>query len=272
MLHSSSTTEQPSNYRHLEKMQVGEIIEAINKEDKTIALAVEKALPQIEELIKAIVTKIKNGGRLFYIGAGTSGRLAVVDASECPPTFGVSTNTVIAIIAGGEKAIKNAVEFAEDNIENGWNNLMGYNISPKDFVVGVSASGTAPYVAAALENCRKNSTVTGCIVCNKNSVVASFADYAAEIITGPEFITGSTRMKAGTAQKMVLNMISTATMIQLGRVEDNKMVNMELSNSKLIDRGVRMLMDELNLDDYQKVKDLLLVHGNVKKVLENFKT
>lgn len=262
-------TEQDSPYRHLEQQSVQELLLHINLEDQTVPKAVEKALPQIEKLVEAVVTKLTSGGRLFYIGAGTSGRLAVVDASECPPTFGVEPGLVIGIIAGGEKAFTQAVEFAEDKMEQGWNDLQQYKVNSKDIVVGLSASGSAPYVSGAMANCRQENILTGCVVCNPGSPIAEVADFPIEVITGPEFVTGSTRMKAGTAQKLVLNMISTAAMIKLGRVEDNKMVNMQLSNEKLIDRGVRILMEHLPHTDYEEAKKLLVMHGSVKKVLEN---
>jgi N-acetylmuramic acid 6-phosphate etherase len=262
-------TEQTSTYRHLEKMSVHELLQNINKEDKTVPLAVEKAMPEIEKLTSAISDKMLAGGRLFYIGAGTSGRLGIVDASECPPTFGVPYGLVIGLIAGGEKAITQAVEFAEDSADEGWSDLQKHFISDKDVVVGLAASGTTPYVIGALKECSKRGIITGSICCNPNSPVSEAADFPVEVVVGPEFVTGSTRMKSGTAQKLVLNMISTAIMIQLGRVEDNKMVNMQLSNVKLVDRGVKMLMDRLAITDYEKAKDLLLKHGSVKKAAES---
>lgn len=261
-------TEQVSSYRHLEKMSVGELLGNINQEDQKVPLAVAKALPQIEKLVDAVSDKMLMGGRLFYIGAGTSGRLAVVDASECPPTFGVPPGLVIAVIAGGEKAISSAVEYAEDDKEQGWKDLEAYNVSDKDVVIGIAASGTTPYVISALEECRRRGIVTGSISCNPDSPVSAAAEFPVEVVVGPEFVTGSTRMKSGTAQKLVLNMISTSAMIQLGRVEDNKMVNMQLTNEKIIDRGVRMLMDRLGHDDYEKTKELLLKYGSVKKAVE----
>lgn len=261
------TTEQPSHYTHLEKMPVKEIIAHINEEDKTVAIAVEKALPQIENLISSITKKMLAGGRLFYIGAGTSGRLGILDASECPPTYGVSYDLVQGIIAGGFNAIISAAEFAEDDVEQGWLDLKEKNISYKDFVVGIAASGTTPYVIAALVYCKKNDVETGCITCNQNTPLAAAADYPVEVITGAEFVTGSTRMKAGTAQKLVLNMISTTVMIQLGKVENNSMVNMQLSNEKLIDRGVKMLMKQANIVDYNKAKAILIQQGSVKKAI-----
>jgi N-acetylmuramic acid 6-phosphate etherase len=263
-------TEQPSNYRHLEKMSIHELLTNINAEDKIVPAAVEKAIPQIEKLVEAISDKMLMGGRLFYIGAGTSGRLGIVDASECPPTYGVPYGLVIGIIAGGEKAITTAVEFAEDDKEQGWKDLQAYKVSDKDVVIGIAASGTTPYVIGALEECRKRNIITGSISCNPDSPVSAAADFPIEVVVGPEFVTGSTRMKSGTAQKLVLNMISTSVMIQLGRVEDNKMVNMQLTNEKLVDRGVKMLMERLKLNDYIKAKELLLKYGSVKKASESY--
>lgn len=261
-------TEEPSYYRHLEKMSISEVLVHINDEDKTVPLAVEKSIPQIEKLVDVVADKMLMGGRLFYIGAGTSGRLAVVDASECPPTFGVPYNLVIAIIAGGHAAITQAVEYAEDDVNQGWIDLEQFNITPGDVVVGIAASGTTPYVIGALEACKKNGIVTGSITCNPGSPVSIAADYAVEVAVGPEFVTGSTRMKSGTAQKLILNMISTTVMIQLGRVEDNKMVNMQLTNEKLVDRGVKMILEKLKSNDYEKAKTLLLETGSVKKTIE----
>lgn len=261
-------TEQESPYHHLEKMSVGEVLKTINEEDITVPVAVGKAIPQIEKLTEAISDKMLMGGRLFYIGAGTSGRLAIVDASECPPTYGVPYGLVIAVIAGGEKAITTAIEFAEDDAEQGWKDLQAFNVSDKDVVIGIAASGTTPYVIGALNECRSRGIVTGSISCNPDSPVSAAADFPIEVVVGPEFVTGSTRMKSGTAQKLVLNMISTTVMIQLGRVEDNKMVNMQLTNEKLIDRGVKMLMERMNLSDYDTTKQLLLQSGSVKKAAE----
>lgn len=261
------TTEQPSNYRHLEKMSIHDLLANMNKEDQTVPLAVAKAIPQIEKLVAAIADKMLAGGRLFYIGAGTSGRLGILDASECPPTYGVPYGLVTAIIAGGEKAITKAVEYAEDDTEQGWKDLQQHNISDKDVVVGIAASGTTPYVIGALHDCRKRNIITGCITCNEGSPITDEAGYPVVVVVGPEFVTGSTRMKSGTAQKLVLNMISTSVMIQLGRVEDNKMVNMQLSNNKLVDRGIKMVMEQLDISDYQKAKSLLLKHGSVKKAV-----
>lgn len=258
-------TEQPSKYHHLESLSVNELLININEEDKTVPDAVSKSIPQIEKLVENISDKMLMGGRLFYIGAGTSGRLGILDASECPPTFGVPYGLVVGIIAGGEKAITTAVEFAEDDKMQGWKDLEAFNITDQDVVVGIAASGTTPYVIGALEECRKRGILTGSISCNPDSPVSAAADYPIEVIVGPEFVTGSTRMKSGTAQKLVLNMISTSVMIQLGRVEDNKMVNMQLSNEKLVDRGVKMLMERLRITDYDKAKELLLRYGSVKK-------
>jgi N-acetylmuramic acid 6-phosphate etherase len=262
-------TEQASSYRHLEKMPIHELLTNINQEDQVVPGAVAKAIPQIEKLVEVISDKMLMGGRLFYIGAGTSGRLAIVDASECPPTYGVPYGLVIGIIAGGEKAITMAVEFAEDDHEQGWKDLEAYKVSDKDVVIGIAASGTTPYVIGALEECRKRGIITGSISCNPDSPVSRSADFPIEVVVGPEFVTGSTRMKSGTAQKLVLNMISTSAMIQLGRVEDNKMVNMQLTNDKLVDRGVKMLMERLPLNDYEKAKQLLLKYGSVKKATES---
>lgn len=263
------TTEQASKYQHLEKMPVAELLESINNEDKCVPFAVERALPQIEQLVAQVVDKMKSGGRLFYIGAGTSGRLGVVDASECPPTFGVPFDMVIGLIAGGDAAIRKAVEFAEDDREQAWKDLSAYNITDRDVVIGIAASGTTPYVIGGLEKCNDNNIVTGCIVCNEGSPVATTAKYPIEVVVGPEFVTGSSRMKAGTAQKLVLNMISTATMIQLGRVKGNKMVDMQLSNHKLVDRGVRMIMDELGIAQ-SEAATLLNEHKNVRKAIEAY--
>jgi N-acetylmuramic acid 6-phosphate etherase len=262
-------TEQASKYRHLEKMSVGELLININKEDKTVAHAVEKAIPQIKKLVGAITDKMLAGGRLFYIGAGTSGRLAVVDASECPPTYGIPYGLVVAVIAGGDEAITKAVENAEDDMEQGWKDLQSYTINSKDVVIGIAASGTTPYVIGALRECRKNNIITGCISNNPGSPLAKEADFPVEVKVGPEFVTGSTRMKSGTSQKLILNMISTTVMIQLGRVEDYKMVNMQLTNEKLIDRGTKMIMDKLGLKDYEKAKELLLKYGSVKKAVDS---
>jgi N-acetylmuramic acid 6-phosphate etherase len=261
------TTEQESYYNHLEKMSTRELLENINREDHKVPEVVKKSIPQIEQLVEAIVDKMLAGGRLFYIGAGTSGRLGIVDASECPPTFGVAHGLVIGIIAGGEVAIRKAVEFAEDSREQGWKDLQQYLISNRDVLVGITASGTTPYVLGALEQAKIYGITTACITCNDNAPVARYADYPVVAIVGPEFITGSTRMKAGTAQKLILNMISTATMIKLGRVQGNRMVDMQLTNEKLIDRGTRIVMEQLNLP-YETANQLLLQHGSVRKAVE----
>jgi N-acetylmuramic acid 6-phosphate etherase len=261
-------TETPSSYHDLEKKQVGELLQIINKEDQEVAIAVQKALPQIEKLITALTNKMLAGGRLFYMGAGTSGRLGVLDASEIPPTYGMPQGVVIGIIAGGEKAVRFPVEDAEDNREQGWIDLKQHHISDKDFVVGIASSGTTPYVIAALEKCREHGILTGSISCNPDAALSAVADYPVEVVVGPEVITGSTRMKSGTAQKMVLNMISTVAMIQLGRVEDNRMVNMQLTNAKLIDRGTKMLMEKAGIEDYEKAKALLVKYGSVKKAMD----
>ncbi|WP_289045209.1 N-acetylmuramic acid 6-phosphate etherase [uncultured Olleya sp.] len=263
------TTEQDSNYNHLEKMSLSDLLNNINKEDQTVPLAVQKAIPQIETLVHQIVIKLKQGGRLFYIGAGTSGRLGIVDASECPPTFGVSYDLVIGLIAGGDKAIREAVEFAEDSTNQGWTDLQKHKISDNDVVIGIAASGTTPYVISALQQCNKNNIITGCITCNKNSPLSQTAQSPIEVIVGPEFVTGSSRMKAGTAQKLILNMISTSTMIQLGKVKGNKMVDMQLSNDKLVDRGIKMIMSELNVS-YTEANSLLTKHKTVRKAINTY--
>ena len=251
-------------------MSILEVLTNINNEDKTIAFAVEKAIPQIEQLTSAIIVQLKKGGRLFYIGAGTSGRLGILDASECPPTFGVSHNLVIGLIAGGDVAIRKAVEFAEDSTNQGWKDLKKYTITSKDVVIGIAASGTTPYVIAALEKCNQENIITGCITCNKNSSLAKVSKFPIEVIVGPEFVTGSSRMKAGTAQKLVLNMISTTTMIHLDKIKGNKMVDMQLSNNKLVERGEKMLIQELNIDK-NTASILLKKHGNVREAIKKFK-
>ncbi len=263
-------TEATSHYRHLEKMSTRELLVNINNEDKKVPLAVEAAIPQVEKLVDAVTDKMLSGGRLFYIGAGTSGRLGIVDASECPPTYGVPHNLVIGLIAGGDAAIRKAVEFAEDSTTQGWEDLQHHQVNSKDVVVGIAASGRTPYVVAALKTCREHGIVTGCITCNPDTAVAKEADYPVEVIAGPEFVTGSTRMKAGTAQKLVLNMLSTGVMIRIGRVHDNKMVHMQLTNEKLIERGTKMVMDATGLDE-QKSNELLLKYGSVKEALHHYK-
>jgi len=264
----SKTTEQESYYDNLENMSINEIITNINKEDKTVPKAVEKAIPQIEVLIQQIVLKLKHGGRLFYIGAGTSGRLGILDASECPPTFGVSRDMVIGLIAGGDSAIRNAVENAEDSITQGWEDLKANNISQNDIVVGIAASGTTPYVVNTLKKCNEENIITGCITCNKTSPLSIESKFPIEVIVGPEFLTGSSRMKAGTAQKLVLNIITTTSMIQLGKVKGNKMVDMKLSNDKLVNRGIKMIMNELSVSE-EIATELLNQHKSVRKSIFN---
>ena len=262
-------TEQPSLHTNLDKKSVGQLLMEMNEEDQKVALAVHKAIPQIEELVEKIVERMNRGGRIFYVGAGTSGRLGVLDASEIPPTFGMPSHLVVGLIAGGEKALRNPVENAEDDLTKAWEELQSYQINATDAVIGIAASGTTPYVVGALRNAKANGVLTASIACNPDSPIAREADIRIEVIVGPEFVTGSTRLKSGTAEKLVLNMISTVTMIKLGRVKGNKMVNMQLSNAKLIDRGTRMLMEELDLD-YEHAKNALLVHGSVKKAIEAF--
>jgi N-acetylmuramic acid 6-phosphate etherase len=265
----NKTTESDSFYDSLEQMGISDLLFNINKEDKTVAHSVEEQIPKIGKLVETIVSKMKNEGRLFYIGAGTSGRLGIVDASECPPTFGVEHGLVVGLMAGGDKAIRKAVEFTEDDKNLGWEGLQKQDVNANDVVIGIAASGTTPYVIGALENCQKQNITTACIVCNANSPLSKVADFPIEVIVGPEFVTGSTRMKAGTAQKLVLNMISTTVMIQLGKVKGNKMVDMQLSNNKLVDRGAKMIMKELGIN-YEKAKQLLAQHGSVRKAVDNY--
>lgn len=268
---TNRTTEQASLYNHLEKMSTGEILKNINNEDKKVPLAVEKAIPKIETVVEKVVEKIKNhNGRLFYIGAGTSGRLGVLDASECPPTFGVSPNVVIGLIAGGDKALRNAVENAEDDTEQAWKDLQEFSISKNDVLVGIAASGTTPYVIGGIRAARENGLITACITNNAGSPLSEASEFPIEVVVGPEFVTGSTRMKSGTAQKLVLNMISTAVMIKLGRIKGNKMVDMQLSNKKLVGRGELMLMEELQISQHM-ASTLLEEYKSVRKVLEVFK-
>lgn len=263
-------TEQPSLYDDLEKKSVKELLTDINNEDKKVALAVEKAIPQIEKLVSLIVPRMEQGGRIFYMGAGTSGRLGVLDASEIPPTFGMPKTLVVGLIAGGDTALRNPVEKAEDNTETGWKELQAHTINDKDTVIGIAASGTTPYVVGALREARKQGILTASIASNPDSPIAQEAEIAIEMIVGPEFVTGSSRMKSGTGQKMILNMITTATMIKLGRVKGNRMVNMQLSNAKLVDRGTRMIIDELGLD-YEEANSLLLSHGSVKSAVDAYR-
>jgi len=267
---TSRATEEPSPYRHLEKMSIRELLVHINYEDKQVPHAVEKAIPKIEALVEMVVDSMLAGGRLFYVGAGTSGRLGIVDASECPPTFGVDPGLVVGIIAGGDSAIRRAVENAEDDMEQCWKDLLDKNITVSDVVVGIAASGTTPYVLGGLIRCRDNGIRTGCITCNPGSPVSKAVHVPVEVAVGPEFVTGSTRMKSGTAQKLVLNMLTTSVMIQLGRVEDNRMVNMQLTNQKLIDRGTRMVMEQLQLGDYEAARNMLLKWGSVKDAVKGF--
>lgn len=262
------TTEKDSNYRHLEKMSTNTLLTSINLEDQTVPIAISKKLKEIEPLVDVITDRLLSGGRLFYIGAGTSGRLGIVDASECPPTFGVPHELVIGLMAGGDSAIRKAVEFAEDDHEGGWNDLLKFNINSKDVVIGIAASGTTPYVIGALEHCNESNIVTGSISCNEGSPLSKAAKYPIEIVVGPEFVTGSTRMKSGTAQKLVLNMLSTATMIKLGRVKDNKMIDMHLSNKKLIARGIKMIVDQTSVE-VKVATELLQKYGSVRKAVKS---
>lgn len=262
-------TEKSSNYNHLEKMSTIELLKNINKEDQTVPLAVEKVIPAIEILVEKIVERMKQGGRLFYIGAGTSGRLGIVDASECPPTFGVPHGLVVGIIAGGDSAIRKAVEFAEDDLNQAWIDLLEHKPNELDTLIGIAASGTTPYVIGGLKNAKNNGLLTGAIVCNYGSPVANESEHPIEVLVGPEFVTGSTRMKSGTAQKLVLNMISTSVMIKLGKVKGNKMVDMQLSNNKLIHRGVKMIMDEINVDE-ALASELLNKHGSVRAAIDSY--
>lgn len=265
-----STTESASNHHELERKSISELLIGMNQEDRSVPEAVAASLPQIESLIAEIVSKMKQGGRLFYMGAGTSGRLGIVDASECPPTFGVDFGRVIGIIAGGDGAIRKAVEFAEDDEQQGWKDLQSFNINKNDVVVGIAASGRTPYVIGALKKCNEEGIVTGCVVCNSGSAVAAVAQFPIEVVVGPEFVTGSTRLKSGTAQKLVLNMITTCTFIQLGHVKGNKMVDMQLSNYKLVDRGTRMVMEETGLSA-EDAKALLLKEGSVRLAVDSLK-
>lgn len=261
-----TTTETSSYYDHLEKMSVHDLLVNINREDKTVALVIEKIIPGIEALVKVIVEKMKSEGRLFYIGAGTSGRLGIVDASEIPPTYGMPHGKVIGLIAGGDTAIRQAVEHAEDDLTQAWKDLEKFSINSNDVLIGIAASGRTPYVIGGMKDARLHKITTGCITCNGGTVLAANVDYPIEIVVGPEFVTGSTRMKAGTAQKLVLNMISTAVMVHLGRVKGNKMVDMQLTNNKLLLRGTRMIMDELGVNEQEAAK-LLKEFGSVRKAI-----
>ncbi|MCR5325328.1 MAG: N-acetylmuramic acid 6-phosphate etherase [Bacteroidales bacterium] len=264
------TTEQDSNYAHLDEMSTSELLHGINSEDRGVTEAVNKAIPQIETLVDGIVERMRRGGRVFYTGAGTSGRLGIVDASEIPPTYGVR-DAFIGLIAGGDGAIRTAVEGAEDDAQLGWSDVAAFNPTPDDTVVGIAASGTTPYVIGSLKEARKRGLLTGCITCNENSPVAEAAECPIVAVVGPEFVTGSTRMKAGTATKLILNMISTCAMIRLGHVKGSKMVDMQLSNKKLVDRGTRMIMDATGMTDYEEAKALLLRYGHVREAVEAFK-
>ena len=262
-------TEKDSLYDHLEKMSVHELLVNINNEDKKVPFAVEKAIPQIEVLVERIIERLQKGGRLFYIGAGTSGRLGILDASECPPTFGVEEDLVVGLIAGGDTAIRKAVEEAEDSTTQGWQDLLAENFTKRDVLIGIAASGTTPYVVSTVKKAREAGAITGCITMNPGSPLEKAAEYPVTVVVGPEFVTGSSRMKAGTAQKLVLNMISTSTLIKLGRVKGNKMVDMQLTNAKLIDRGTRMIMNETQLS-YEDARNLLLKKGSVRLALKDF--
>lgn len=264
-----TTTEQSSNYQNLQDMTVKEILTGINNEDSSVPAAVAEEIPQIEKLVEGVVERMKRGGRVFYLGAGTSGRLGVVDASEIPPTYGVH-NKFIGLIAGGDKAIRDAVEAAEDKLDGGWNDMQPFAPTENDVVIGVAASGSTPYVIGAVKTAREYGMLTGCITCNKGSALAAESEIPVEVVVGPEFVTGSTRMKAGTAEKLVLNMISTASMIRLGHVKGNKMVDMQLTNKKLVDRGSRMIMGETGIEDYDLAKRLLLKYGSVRKAVDAY--
>ncbi len=268
MARKLSSTESASKYSALEKMPVKQLLTSINAEDQSVALAVNKVIPKITKLVEAIVERMKKGGRLFYIGAGTSGRLGILDASEIPPTYGVTFNKVVGLMAGGDKAIRKAVEFAEDDTRQAWKDLLKFKISSKDVLIGIAASGRTPYVIGGIKDAKKNGVLTACITCNKRSELAAHVNFPIEVVVGPEVVTGSTRMKSGTAQKLVLNMISTATMIQLGHVKGNKMVDMKLSNTKLINRGARFIAEELKID-LAKAKKLLLRHGSVREAIKS---
>jgi len=262
-----SITESPSKFQHLDKMSVNEILKGINQEDAKIHLAIKQVIPQIEPLVEQILERMPLGGRVFYLGAGTSGRLGVLDASEIPPTFGVSPGIIIGLIAGGDTALRSAVEAAEDNPDRAWDELQAFKINALDTVIGIAASGTTPYVIGGVQKARENGLLTGCITCNPNSPLAQVSEYPIEAVVGPEFVTGSTRLKAGTAQKLILNMLSTALMIKMGRVKGNKMVNMQLTNKKLVERGTRMIVDEMHIPK-DKAREMLLQYGSVKKALD----
>lgn len=263
-------TEQSSNYANLDKMTTLELLQNMNREDKTVPLAVEKCIPQIEKLVEGIVERMKKGGRLFYLGAGTSGRLGILDASEIPPTYGAPFDLIIGLIAGGDTAIRKAVENAEDDLMAGWEDMQPYHVGENDVVVGIAASGSTPYVIGACQEAKKRGILTACITCNPGAAIAEVVDIPIVAVVGPEFVTGSTRMKSGTAQKLVLNMVSTSAMIRMGHVKGNKMVDMQLSNAKLVDRGTRMIMDEAKITDYDYAKSLLLEHGSVRNAVDYY--
>ena len=260
------TTESASHYDHLERMSTTDLIEKINQEDQSVAKSVQQVLPQIEKVIDAIVPRMQNGGRLFYLGAGTSGRLGIVDASECPPTFGVEHGLIVGVIAGGDNAIRKAVEYAEDDPNLGWQDLQKFLINERDTIIGIAASGTTPYVIGTLEKCNEQNILTACITCNEGTPLANTAKLSIECVVGPEFVTGSTRMKAGTAQKLILNMISTSIMIKMGRIQGNQMVDMQLSNNKLVDRGTKMVMDKTGVN-YNTAQQLLKENGSVRAAI-----
>lgn len=263
-------TEQSSNYANLDVMSTVELLQNMNREDKTVPLAVEKCIPEIERLVDGIVERMKKGGRLFYLGAGTSGRLGILDASEIPPTYGAPFDLIIGLIAGGDTAIRKAVENAEDDPKAGWMDMQPYHVGENDVVVGIAASGSTPYVIGACQEAKHRGILTACITCNPDATIAAVVDIPIVAVVGPEFVTGSTRMKSGTAQKLILNMISTATMIKMGHVKGNKMVDMQLSNAKLVDRGTRMIMDEAKITDYEYAKSLLLEHGSVRNAVDYY--
>ncbi len=262
-------TEQPSLYRHLEKMSIEQITKGINTEDASVAKAIEKVLPQVNRLIEQIVIRLSNGGRLFYVGAGSGGRLSVLDVIELPTTYGIEKGLVNVVLAGGVDKLALALEEKEDEKEAGWQELVQYHVTDRDIVIGISASGSTPFVLGALQQCQANGITTGCIVSNPESIIAAYADHPVEVITGPEFVSGSTRMKCGTAQKMLFDMISTTVMIKLGRVQDNRMVNVKLINNKIIDRAVKMLMEKAGIHDYDQAKDILLAKGSVKAAMDS---
>lgn len=263
-------TEQSSNYSNLDKMTTLELLEGMNREDSNVPVAVGKAIPQIEKLVEGIVERMHRGGRVFYMGAGTSGRLGILDASEIPPTYGAPYDLFVGIMAGGDSAIRKAAEGAEDDRNQGWEDLKPYELTKEDTVIGIAASGTTPYVIGVIERARREGLLTGCITCNPDAPVAAAAEIPVVAVVGPEFVTGSTRMKSGTAQKLILNMISTSVMIRMGHVKGNKMVDMQLTNAKLVDRGTKMIMDESGIKDYDQARDMLLKYGSVRKAVDAY--